>query len=124
MKTRPPARRAIASTKRGQARVLAEHEDVDGGAVAAQLVDLRRWWPAASPRVVGQWKAGVPVAGQVRGRLAVGDDQHHRLGVGVAAQVAGGEQQRVLQVGALHPLRLGLGQLHRGEPPGAAGRTR
>ena len=45
------------------------------------------------------------------GGLAVGDDQQHRLGVGVLAEVAVGEQQRVVQVGALVPHRVERGEL-------------
>ena len=48
---------------------------------------------------------------EVRGRLAVGDDQQHRLGVGVLAEVPVGEQQRVVQVGALVPHRVERGEL-------------
>ena len=47
----------------------------------------------------------------MRGRFAVGDDQHHRLGVGVAAQMAAGQRQRVVQVGALLVDALQPGQL-------------
>ncbi len=45
----------------------------------------------------------------MRGGLAVGDDQHDRLGVGVAAEVPARQQQGVVQVGALlpHPLQRG-----------------
>ena len=59
----------------------------------------------------------------MRGRLAVGDDQHDRLVLGVLVEVAAGDHQRVVQVGALHHVpaeagQLGLVQLPRvvGEP--------
>ena len=47
----------------------------------------------------------------MRGRLAVGDDEHDRLGVGVLVQEAAGEHQRVLQVRALHVVGFEAGEV-------------
>ena len=105
-----PARDGV--DEAGQARVVAEHERVERGAVAGQLVDLGD----RGPDRLGRARPLEPrpaVTGEVRGGLAVGHDQDDGLRVGVAAQVPGGQQQGVLQVGALDPLRLGLGELHR-----------
>ena len=48
---------------------------------------------------------------EVGGRLAVGDDEQHRLGVGVLAEEPVGEQQPVVEVGALVPARVEAGEL-------------
>ena len=53
---------------------------------------------------------------EVRGRLAVGDDQQHRRGVRVPAQVPAREQQRVVQVGALSHTPVEPGELARCPP--------
>jgi hypothetical protein len=47
----------------------------------------------------------------VRGRLAVGDDQQHRLRSRVLAEVPVGQEQGVVQVGALVPHRVERGEL-------------
>jgi hypothetical protein len=47
----------------------------------------------------------------VGGRLAVGDDQQHRLGAGVLAEEPVGQQQAVMEVGALVPPGVERGQL-------------
>ena len=117
MNTRPPARRAIASTNRASPGSSPSMKKL----IAAPNRVSSSTWPTVARSVswvVGQWKSGVPSARDVRGRLAVGDHQHDRLGVGVPAQVPRREHQRVLEVGALHPLRLDVGELHRREPPG------
>ena len=52
----------------------------------------------------------------MRGRLPIGHDQHHWLGVRVPSYMTQREHQGMLQIGALYPLRLGLGQLDRRQP--------
>ena len=84
-----------------QPRVVAEHEDVERGAAPGQPVDLGEGGPQRLRRR-RPVEDGLAVARQVRGRLAVGDHQDDRLGVGVPSQVPAGQHQRVLQVGALH----------------------
>ena len=86
--------------------------------VAPQRTISSTWVTVARSvsRVVGQRNSGRAVGPQVGRRLAVGHDHDDRLGVGVTPQVAPGEHERVLEVGALHPLRLRLGQLHRRQP--------
>ena len=73
-------------------------------------------------RVVEEHRRALAVAEvlQVRGRLAVGDHQHHRLGVGVPAQMPGRQRQRVMQVGALLVDALQPGQLGGGHGAGVA----
>ena len=50
------------------------------------------------------------------GGFAVGDPQHHRLGVGVPAQVPPGQLERVVQIRTLHQIRVDGRQLPLGEP--------
>jgi hypothetical protein len=60
------------------------------------------------------WRVGevdLTVGLEVRGRLAVRDDEQHRLRVRVLAEVPVGEQQGVVQVGALRPHRVEGGEL-------------
>ena len=53
----------------------------------------------------------LPVGLEVRGRLAVGHDEEYRLRGGVATEVTIGEQQGVMQVGALVVCRVEAGEL-------------
>ena len=78
----------------------------------------RRRWPAASPG----WSASGTTASPSSARCAVGSPSVTTSTTGSASgcrrRCRPASDQRVLQVGALHPLRLDLGQLHRGQPPG------
>ena len=60
----------------------------------------------------------------MRGGFTVGDDEHHRLRIGVAAQMPPGQRQRVMQVGALLVDALQPGQLGGASPSARSGRTR
>ncbi len=91
--------------ERGEAWVVVEGEDVEHRAAAGHRVDLgvgerergRRRWPV---------EVHAAVAGQVRGRFAVGDDQHDPFAARVLVEELPGQQQGVLQVGALDVVRL------------------
>ena len=87
-----------------------------------QPVDLGHRGPQGLRAAAGS-RTPAAVGLQVRGRLAVGDHQHDRLGVGVPAQVPAGQQQRVVQVGALLPGALQPDQLAELDLPGVAART-
>ena len=120
VKTRPPARRATASTKRASPGSSPSMKMLS---CAPERRSSSTCATVARTRLLGRRpvEGRPPVDLDVGRRLAVGDDEHDRLGVGVPPQVPRREHQRVLEVGALHPLRLGLGELGRREPRGPRG---
>ena len=122
--TRPPLRRATASTNRARPGSSPSMKKLSGRAVPGHRVDLADAWPAPSPGVVGHWNTAVPSAR----RWAVGSPSVTTRTTGSASgcrrRCRPASMQRVLQVGALDPLRLDLGQLHRRQRPRVAGRTR
>ena len=103
--------------KAGQAFVIAQHEGVDRRAVAGELVYLGDRCPEGL-RCRRPVKVRLSPTGQVCSRLAVGDHEHDRLRLGMTTQVARGEHEGMLQVRALHPVRLHFGQLDGRHPPG------
>ena len=109
--TGPPSQRVDEAS---QARIIAEDEGIDGGAIANQLVHLRNGRPDRL-RNSRPTEERLMSADQMGGRLAVGDDQHHRFGVWMTTQMSTGKQQRMLQIRALDPFRLRLSELQSGE---------
>ncbi|MBW0106233.1 transporter substrate-binding domain-containing protein [Pseudonocardia sp. KRD-291] len=98
-----------------QPGIVAEHEERELGVHPCQLVDPVDRGPdrLRCRRVVEE---GFAVGLQVRGRLAVGDDQDHRHRVRLPGQALPGQQQGVVQVRALHVDALQpdqLAELHR-----------
>src|SRR5580698_10484339 len=92
-----------------QTGVVGEQEDVEGGVPAGHLVHLGQGELEGlrGGRVV---ESRAPVALQVRGRLAIGNHDDHRLVLRMPVNVPPGQHQRVLQVGALHHLPAQAGQ--------------
>ena len=77
----------------GETRVVAEAEERRLGAEAAGVVELADG-VRDGERVGRVVEVDLAARLEVGRRLAVGDDQQHRLGVGVLAEVPVGEQQR------------------------------
>src|SRR5262249_14032206 len=101
-----------------QARFVAEQEEVERRAVPGEVIylDERRYNRLPQRWIPEQW----PIRRVVRCGLAVGDDEDHRLGVGVLAQMPTGQAQGLLQVRALLLAwrdrgELGLAQHRRGQ---------
>ena len=105
-----------------EALVLGEHEDVERRAAPRHLVGLGQ----GHRQRLGRRR---PVEGvvaarqQVRGGFAVGDDEHDRLVLRVAVEESAGDQQRVLQVRALHHLGVETGQLGGLQNPCVVGKS-
>ena len=103
--------------ERAEPGVIRQHENIQRGVPAGHLVHLGQ---GELDRLGGRRpvEPGPPVALQVGRRLAVGHDQDDRLVLRVPVDVAAGQHQRVVQVGALHhvpaqPGQLGLAQFAR-----------
>src|SRR5580700_1209713 len=65
----------------------------------------------------------LPVPAQVRGGLAVGDDEHDRVVLGTLVQEAAGQHERMVQVGALHHVPAEPGQVGLPQFPGVVGES-
>ena len=116
VKTRPPARRAIASTKRAR----------PSSSPSMKVLIVAPWGVSSSTSAIVARRVSVVVAsevglsptGQVCSWLAVGDHEHDGLSFGMPTQVARSEHQGMLQVRALPPIRLHFSQLDGRHPPG------
>ena len=103
-----------------QAGIAAQPEDRDLRAQPGHLVEAahREGDGARVRRVVEERLGPVAVLLEMGRRLTVGDDEDHWLRVGMTPQVPAGEQQRVVQVGALLVHAFQAGELGRRDRAG------